>query len=263
MPVTAAAVVPHPPLLVPELGRGDSPQLDALRSACLRAVEATLLEASALLLVGDGPVWALAAPGAAASFAPYGASVNVALTAAAGRNGHDWLDLERLAEALPGVLPAPVLIDELPLSLAIAAWLLASSNHPVPRLVALTVPASLAGAEAAALGRALALAAGPRGRVGLLAMGDLSARRTAGAPATLHPGAAAFDRQVGQAVRDGTPRRLLDLDPALAVTLGVAGLAPLQVLAGALEQVGAVRGEVLYEDAPYGVGCLVGILRPS
>jgi hypothetical protein len=262
MPFAAAAVVPHPPLLVPELGRGASEELDALRAACLRAVEATVEEAGALVLVGAGPAWALAQPGAAASFAPYGADVRIALPAAAG-DGREWSEPDRLAGALASVLPEPARLDALPLSLAVAAWLLARRGRSTPPLAALTVPASFAGGEAAALGRALGLAAAPHGRVGLLAMGDLSARRGATAPATPHPDADAFDRQAGQALRDGQPCRLLDLDPALAATLRVAGLAPLHVLAGALEQAGPLRGAVLYEDAPYGVGYLVGTLGSS
>lgn len=262
--IVAAAVVPHPPLLVAGLGRDDSPALGELRSACRRAVEGIVGEAGALLLVGGGPEWALAPLGASASFAPYGAAVEVALPTLAAAPGGGWLDLDRLAEALPDSIPAPDLLQELPLSLAVAAWLLAEAGQAVPPLAALTVPDSLAGARAAALGRALAVeqpSAG--GKVGLLAMGDLSARRTPMAPAAFHPGAAAFDLLVGQAVREGAPSRLLDLDPALAAVLRVAGLVTLQVLAGALERAGRVRGEVLYEDAPYGVGYLVGVLRPS
>jgi aromatic ring-opening dioxygenase LigB subunit len=256
MPIAAAAVVPHPPLLLPEVGRGDPQELAALRSACLRAVDATMAGADALLLVGGGPTLAMAVPGAAGSFAPYGVGVRVELPAA----GLD-LDLDRIAGALPEARPAGPL-HELPLSLAVAAWLLGESGRNVPRLAAITVPASLDATGAAALGRELARAVSSAGRVGLLVMADLSARRTARAPASLHPAAAAFDRQVGRAVRDGAPARLLALDAELATALVVGGLAPLQVLAGALEQTGAPRGAVLYEDAPYGVGYLVGVLSP-
>jgi hypothetical protein len=262
--IAAAAVVPYPPLLVEGLGRDDSPELDRLRSACRRAVAATLREADALLLVGGGPSWGLAAPGASASFAPYGAAVEVALPAGDRRG---WLDLHRLAGALPASLPlpAPGPLEELPLSLMVAAWLLAEAApaETMAGLAAFAVPDSLDGAQAAALGLALSVAAGAGRTVGLLAMGDLSARRTTKAPASFHPGASAFDQQVGQALRDGAPERLLDLDPALAATLSVAGRVPLQVLAGALQQALAVRGEVLYEAAPYGVGYLVAVLRPS
>src|ERR687888_123906 len=110
--IATAAVVPHPPLLVEGLGRDDSPELDRLRSACRRAVEATLREADALLLVGGGPSWGLAPPGAAAAGTAEGA-------AAPG-----WLDLDRLAGTLPGGLPAPGPLEALPLSLAVGAWFL-------------------------------------------------------------------------------------------------------------------------------------------
>jgi hypothetical protein len=264
--ITTAVVVPHPPLLIPELGRDDSPALGDLRSACLRAVTVALERADALLLVGGGPAWSRAAPGAVASFAPYGAAVEVALPVAAG-GGRDWLDPDRLAAALPRGLSTPRPLLELPLSLAVAAWLLAASGQVVPGLAALAVPAALDPTTAAALGRALAALADSAGRVSLLAMGDLSARRTPAAPGAFHPAAAEFDQRAAQAIRDAAPSRLLALDPALAARLRVAGLVSLQVLAGALAANGPMggaaryRGEVLYEDAPYGVGYLVATLR--
>ena len=49
---------------------------------------------------------------------------------------------------------------------------------------------------------------------------------------------------------------------AIADVLG-RGRVPLQVLAGALEGAPAMRGQVLYEDAPYGVGYLVALLSGS
>jgi hypothetical protein len=257
--ITTAVVVPHPPLLIPELGRGHSPGLGELRSACLRAVEVALAGADALLLVGGGPAWGRAAPGAAGSFAPYGAAVDVFLPVAC-RHGRDWLDHDRLAAALPRTLSTPGRLVELPLSLAVAAWLLAAAGQVVPRLAAFAVPAVLDPTAAAALGRTLASAAESAGTVSLLAAGDLSACRTPAAPGAFHPLAAEFDQRVGQAIRDAAPSRLLALDPGLAARLGVGGLVPLQVLAGALAQAGPMRGEVLYEDAPCGVGYLVATL---
>jgi hypothetical protein len=46
----------------------------------------------------------------------------------------------------------------------------------------------------------------------------------------------------------------------LAADLLAAGRVPLQVLAGAFADTAPVRGRVLYEAAPYGVGYLVGVL---
>jgi hypothetical protein len=110
-------------------------------------------------------------------------------------------------------------------------------------------------------------------------MGDLSACRTDQAPGAFRPEAAGLDASIAEAFRTARPERLLDLDPAQAASLSVAGRVPLQVLAGAFADapaggdggpaVGgrvevqappALRGRVLYEDAPYGVGYLVALL---
>ncbi len=136
-------------------------------------------------------------------------------------------------------------------------------------------------------------------------MGDLSACRTDRAPGGFRPEAAAYDASISEAFRGATPHRLLDLDPTRAATLLVSGRVPLQVLAGAFEQIdptgepedvkvsqggegscqgpretcrmrpgpdrvgrartrpAGLRGRVLYEGAPYGVGYLVAILTAS
>jgi hypothetical protein len=285
MPPVAGAVLPHPPLLVPELAGAAAAELEPLRAACREALTAVVEAADITMVVGDGPVWGVPEPSAPGSFHPYGADVEVTLPVP-------------VALGLPG-LPAPARLTDLPLSLAVAAHLLAGLDRPPARSFAATVPASLGPGAAAAIGRALTTAArelataapgapgaGARGgRVGLVAMGDLSARRTEGAPGAFQATAAGFDTSVAEAFRTATPQRLLALDPAQAADLLVAGLAPLQVLAGAFEDAAApdgvfedasapggvtrvgpgsaVRGRVLYEDAPYGVGYLVALLRAT
>ncbi|GAA3457324.1 hypothetical protein GCM10018962_91580 [Dactylosporangium matsuzakiense] len=54
MSLVAAAVCPHPPLLVPELAAGAAPELDDLRAAC-RAAVAHLANASvdSLIVLGS------------------------------------------------------------------------------------------------------------------------------------------------------------------------------------------------------------------
>jgi hypothetical protein len=245
-PDQRAAILPHPPLLVPELAGDAAAELDPLRDACLRALATVLEGGGGVVVVGDGPAWGTPRPDAAGSFRPYGAAVDVALPTL-----HP-LDLEDL--------PEPVRLDRLPLSLAVAAWLLARLDARSDRLSALTVPVSLGAGAAAAVGRGLAARAGA-GSLGLVVMGDLSARRDDRAPGAFHPAAAAFDAAVGAAFRAGDPGRLLHLEPALAAELRAAGRVPLQVLAGAFAGAAGVRGKVLYEAAPYGVGYLVGVLQ--
>jgi hypothetical protein len=308
MAPVAAAVLPHPPLLVPALAGTAAPELDPLRAACREALVTVTAAADLTILVGTGPVWAVPTPSALGSFHPYGADLDVTLPALTGLDLPATLtDLQLPAltdNDLPG-LPPPAHLAELPLSLAIAAHLLATLDPPPTRLAAVTVPAALGPSAAATIGHALAAAgrraasadsgsssgdrggrphgsadrARPTGRIGLVVMGDLSACRTDRAPGGLRPEAAAYDASISEAFRSATPHRLLDLDPTRAAALLVSGRVPLQVLAGAFGQpdpageAGAgrdldqtrpeVRGRVLYEGAPYGVGYLVAVLTVS
>ncbi|HEV3398484.1 MAG TPA: hypothetical protein VG693_04265, partial [Actinomycetes bacterium] len=59
MAPVAAAVVPHPPLLVPELAGAAAPELDPLRAACQEAL-ATVVAAADLLVAGRVPLQVLA-----------------------------------------------------------------------------------------------------------------------------------------------------------------------------------------------------------
>jgi hypothetical protein len=255
-----AAVLPHPPLLVAELAGGAAGELDPLRAACREALTTVVESADVIVIVGDGPVWGVAEPGAAGSFQAYGADVEVTLPAPVN------LDL-------PG-LPPPARLGHLPLSLAVAAHLLTDLDAAPARLAAVSVPGSLGPGAAAAIGRTLTAAARELGSAGLVAMADLSACRTERAPGAFREEAAGFDASVAEAFRSGDPTRLLDLDPAQAADLLVAGRVPLQALAGAFVATpgagpsgpdGALplRGRVLYDDAPYGVGYLVALVTAA
>ena len=53
VPLVAAAVCPHPPLIVPRLAAGAAPELDPLRTACADAVVALRTSgADRLVVVG-------------------------------------------------------------------------------------------------------------------------------------------------------------------------------------------------------------------
>jgi hypothetical protein len=238
MAPVAAAVLPHPPLLVPELAGAAAPELAPLRAACHEALSAVVAAADLTILIGDGPVWAVPAPSAPGSFRPYGADVDVALPT--------LVDLD-----LPA-LPPPARLTDLPLSLAVAAHLLEDLDPPPGRIFAATVPRSLGPLAAATIGHTLSTTA----RFGLVVMADLSARRTERAPGAFHPDAADFDARVADAFRTGTPQRLLTLDPTQSADLLVTGRAPLQVLAGAFDP-SPPGGE-----APAEVGPASGGARP-
>ncbi len=226
MSLVAAAVCPHPPLLVPEVASGAAPELDSLRIACVAAVE-TLRTArpDLLVVVGRGPETRYYASGSRGSLAGFGVPAELRLGAGEGEG-----------DAM------------LPLSLTVGAWLLREAEYD-GAVVGLAVD----GRDTSA-GLDLAV---KHDRLAMLVMGDGSARRTPKAPGAFDDRAEPFDRAVASALANADVDAVLSLDETLADELMVAGLPAWQVLARAAGDVGPWRGEVTYDDAPYGVGYLV------
>ena len=277
--LVAAAVCPHPPLLIPAAmgaagltatrpaegglagaGPADAGQdgawpadaeLSGLRASCAAAVAGLLAAGPDLLVVvGGAACGAVYAGHAAGSLRDFG------ITAAAGSG-------------------EPVL----PLSLTAGAWLLdqagekrrrtagrALPGHPdgrpgtgparcaLPcRLLLRAVAADLPPADCLRLGAELAVLAP---RVALLAMGDASARKAVGVPGVADPAAERYDAEVAAALSAADSDRLASLDPALDGELLVAGRAAWQVLAGAADGT-ALRGHLRCAVAPYDVTYLV------
>ncbi|MFI7574872.1 class III extradiol dioxygenase subunit B-like domain-containing protein [Micromonospora sp. NPDC049497] len=233
MSLVAAAVCPHPPLIVPELAGAAAPELDDLRVACDAAV-AGLLAAGPdeIVLLGGGPETARFDPADSGTLRPFGVDRAVRLwkVSCAGS-------------------------ERLPLSLTIGAWLVNRTGADLPRF-AEAVAIDAAGAECVALGTELAER--PERRTALLVLGDSSACRGEKSPGYDDPRAPAYDEGVARALADADTEALLDLDPGLSAELKVAGRAPWQVLAGAVRAAGGEwRGELRHHSAPYGVAYLV------
>lgn len=206
--LVAAAVCPHPPLLVPALAASAAVELDELRARCRKAL-------SAVAAVNPDVIYVVGVDGQphARSFLPWGVDE-------------------------PVDVPEP-----LPLSLLVGAWLTSGSVRSF-----VVVDDDLDPVDCAALGRELADSAA---RVGMVVMGDGSARHSEKAPGYLDDRAAGFDDAVAKALASAHADALLRLDPVLARELMVAGRAPWQVLAGA----GAGRSWTATSslDVPYGV----------
>ena len=139
-------------------------------------------------------------------------------------------------------------------------WGVPGTPSPEPLPLAHAVGLTLLGRTAPCLGvrDALVLPA-----TDLLVVGDGSARRTEKAPGHLDPRAEAYDAQVSAALASGDPAQLGALDPVLGADLLAAGVPVWRALAGVLR--GTFEAEVLYDDAPFGVGyfCAVWTLVGS
>lgn len=204
--IVRAAVVPHPPLLVPELVVGTDADVTALRTACLAVATRLTSAATHWLAVGAGPA-GVVGPDAVGTFAGFGVDVVV-----------------RLGDTATGAPDAAM-----PLPALVAGWL---REHTAAAAVTVRlVPPDLPPDDCYLLGEQLAAGQEP---VGLLIVGDGSHRHGDRAPGRPDDRAGPFDDAVHEALANADAKALRTLDPDLAAELGAAGRAPWQVLAGAL-----------------------------
>ena len=225
--LTGAALCPATPLLHPTV-TGRAAVVPELQAACAQAVKQLLTgEPDSVIVIGPAA--------ATGQWGPFGR-----------------LDPSVFA---PGV---PVTGDRLlPPALGLGAFLLDQAAYAGRRRLQAIGHDEPVGA-CVRLGKQL----GETGtRSALLVMGDGSARRTLRAPGYLDERASAFDAEVERAVRAGDLGALQRLDQRLARDLMATGRPAWQVLSGAWPGRGH-DAEVLYCDAPFGVGYLVAYLRP-
>lgn len=217
--VVGVAFCPAAPLLLPAVEGAPAEETTALRAACDVAL-GRLLDArpERVLVVGVGvPAGAAYGPGDAGDLRGFGVDLTVPFAGPAAPGG-----------------------ERVPTALTVGAWLLDRAGHDGAR----------AGVGPDGLAAALT------GRVGLLVMGDGSARRGIKAPGYLDDAAGPFDAAVSAALAAGDPAALAVLDPAEGERLLAAGVPTWRAVGAALA--GQRFAACLrYDDAPYGVGYLV------
>ncbi len=225
--ILGAAFLPNPPLLVPAVASGAAGELEPLRQASRDALLRVYGNGTGQLTVlGPADTSAMHSPVARGSLSGYGVSLDVHLGS-------------------PGCGGAM----ELPLSLTVGAWLVDQALGPSTGAVGFSVGPDFAASRAAVELLAMAESA----PLALVVMGDGSARRSTTAPGYLDPRAGPFDAVVAAALSHGDGEALADLDQGLGAELLAAGV-PAWRAAGALLAGGSYDAELLYADAPYGVG---------
>ena len=130
-----------------------------------------------------------------------------------------------------------------PLAHTLGAWLLDEAGHAGTRV----------GVGPPDLGRLVSELPGP---LGVLAMGDGSARRTVKAPGYLDADAAPFDAAVARALAAGDAAALAGLDPVDGERLLAAGTSTWRAVGMALTGRDVVA-RLHLDAAPFGVGYLV------
>jgi hypothetical protein len=218
----AVAFCPSPPLLLPVVAGRAVAETAALRRACREAVEAVLaVRPEVVVVVGNGvPDGVRYGQGDAGDLRGFGLEWEIAFS----------------GRVRPGA-------RRLPLAHTLGAWLLDDAGHAGARL----------GVGPADLADALGSLPGP---IGVLAVGDGSARRTVKAPGYLDPAAEPFDAAVAAALADGDAAALAALDPAEGARLLADGVPTWRAVGAAL--IGRpATARLHWHEAPYGVGYLV------
>lgn len=241
-----AALVPSPPILVPELcgGLGAGAAVAEVRAAALAAVADLAAVTSRWTVVGVGAGDRVAGPETAGTFRGFGVDLAVGLT----------------GTAVDGVVADP----DLPLPVLIAAWL---REQAAPDAVAQAwiVDAETPAGQCAELGAKLRaeLDADPEPQ-GVLVVADGASTLTTSAPGYFHPRAPDRQAALEDALRAGDRDGLLALDRGECAEVGMHGRAAFQVLAGMFgADPAAPTVDTRYQDAPFGVGYQVGLWRPD
>lgn len=262
MPMLGAILTPHPPVLLPEVGRGPEREIAATDRAMRAAAEQVarwkpdvLIVASPhTILYGD---YFHISPGKAAAgdMSAFGAPqvrIQVAYD--------DLLRDEIVRRAQQADLKAGTLGQrdpELDHGVLIPLYFLRKAGVTCP-----IVRMGLSGFSPLAhyrLGQCVAEAVGTLNRRAVfVASGDLSHKLKVDGPYGFAPEGPQFDEAVTQAMASGDFLQFLTMNPALCERAAECGLRSFQMMAGALDGL-AVGPQLLSHEGPFGVGYAVAL----
>lgn len=269
--VLMGALSPHPPLLIPEVGRGELAQVECTRRAMesMGQVVRGLAPDVIVVISPHGPIlpdgigiWATDT--LSGDFGQFGAR-SVALTY---KNDNELLDrvimegqsldytLRKVDEAVVRTYRWPLQLDYASL---VPLYYLDKAGVKTP-LLAMGM-GFLPVQELYQFGIILRKAIEEtRRRAVVIASGDLSHRLTKDAPAGYSESGQIFDQTIWQLLTDGDIQGMLSIDPKLIHAAGECGYRSLVMMLGCF-QGEAIRTTPLSYEGPFGVGYGVCLLE--
>lgn len=262
MPMLGAILTPHPPVLLPEVGRGREREIGATDQAMRAAAGAVARWNPDVLIVasphtvmyrdyfhiapGEGAAGNMSAFGApqVRLEVEYDAPLRDEIVRRAREAGLEAGTLGQRNPALDhGVL--------LPLTFLRGAGV----DCPIIRMGL----ADFSALDHYRMGRCVAEAVEALGRRAVfVASGDLSHKLKADGPYGFAPEGPVFDTAVTGAMASGDFLQFLTMDPALCQQAAECGLRAFQMMAGALDGL-AVESRLLSHEGPFGVGYAVAL----
>lgn len=264
MPILAAAAVPHPPIILPEVGHGEEHKIQKTIDA-YRTVMSRISALRPDTVIVTSPHAALYRDYFHISPGKW-ADGDMGIFRAGGVRFHAEYDtdlVDVLSEiALREKLPAGIMGEKDPSldhGTMIPLYFL-NQVYSGYRTVRIGL-SGLAPLEHYRLGRCIAEAADRLGRRAvLLASGDLSHKLKEDGPYGFAPEGPEFDRQITEAFAAGDFMPLLRFSPGFADAAAECGLRSFQIMAGALDGK-AVTHELLSYEGPFGVGYGVALFE--
>ena len=266
---TWAALMPHPPIIIPKVGKGREQEaavtLEGAARLCERVAQLhgggqipdVLLVLSPHQPYTPGSLFINSAPRVSGSLAPFGAPT-AALEADTAAGAAESLVAALEAAGIPVTRGEMADITRDHGSLVPLLYLAPTfANGKLPPLIVAS-PSGLSPERALRLGKALAGLSDGR-RWALLASGDLSHRLKPGAPAGYSPDGAVFDQAVVKALQTGNADLLTGLSPRLRENAGECGLNSVLALLGLC----AGPVEVFSYEGPFGVGYCNALCTPA
>ncbi len=264
MPVLAAIAVPHPPIILPQVGRGREKEIQSTIDAYRKAM-AFLAACRPDAIVLLSPHTALysdyfhLSPGAGASgdFARFGAPT-LTVDATYDQDLRAAIVREADAEGIPAGTEGegdPALDHATAIPLVFL-----NEVYPNYKLVRSGF-SGLPPAVHYRYGQCIATAAGDK-RVAIIASADLSHRLREDGPYGFVCEGPMLDKEITDALAEGAFGRLLHIDPHLADKGAECGLRSLLVMAGALDG-RSVQASLLSYEGTFGVGYAVATFAPG
>lgn len=253
-----AGIAPHPPIMVPEVGREASAEVRGSIEA-MRELTERLIESGAETIVLVSPH----APLEARAFVAYEdaqlygdfANFRAPETRVEAPLDEEMLGAISLAAAEQDYEVIGIRGHNLDHGTAVPLYFL-QRNGWRGSVVALGY-SFLSNDDHLRFGACIKRAAEAVGRaVAFVASGDLSHRLKPEAPAGYYPQAHLFDEEVVEAIRDAQPERIINIDQDLRRLAGECGYRSMLIALGVTENA-SQDYEVLHYEAPFGVGYMV------
>ncbi len=258
-------LLPHPPIIVPDVGRGrlddcmstvDACRDFARRMAATRPDRLFMVSPHSPRQGGAFGIWAgdrlrgdlgrFGAPGSAVDLPNDPEMVAALSRAAEGEGLSTW-----------SIPPEP--LDH---GAVVPLWFLVEAGWDGPTCLA-SLPWNETPEAMEAFGHALAAALEPlAGRVALVASGDMSHRVKRDAPAGYHPRAIEFDQALTDLVAAGRLDAIGSIDPELRELAAEDAADSSQLVAAAIGY-RPHRQEVISYEHPFGVGYLIAVLHDA